>query len=217
MTAKKKKITRAAVAQWEAGDSAPTMDKIEALAQVLGQTSEWILEGKGEMRKARMPGTDDSTNKVSSKLHHNMRVVSVVGAIQAGVWLDAIEWTPHEHYELQLPVSHQYGGIPVVGLEVRGPSMDILYPHGTVVVCAKYLDLGTRPRHGDRVVALRFRDDDDQSFEATVKEYRLDNDGVTRLWPRSTHPEHQTPIVVTPGDDALQVAYKVVGAYRDEG
>lgn len=43
-------ISRAAVAQWESGDTHPGMTKLEGLAQVLGVRLEWLATGKGAKR-----------------------------------------------------------------------------------------------------------------------------------------------------------------------
>lgn len=40
-------VTRGAVAQWEAGNNDPTLDKIQGLAQALKCSSEWLLTGTG--------------------------------------------------------------------------------------------------------------------------------------------------------------------------
>jgi len=56
----------------------------------------------------------------------------------------------------------------------------------------------------------------DGSVEATVKELRIE-DEKQWLWPRSLHPEHQTPIdIEEPGDDVanIEIAGVVVGGYR---
>ena len=45
-------ISRAAVAQWESGETAPTMDKIEPLALCLVTSGEWLLTGQGQIADA---------------------------------------------------------------------------------------------------------------------------------------------------------------------
>lgn len=212
--AKQLGVSRSAVAQWEAGKNAPTMDKIEELSTALGQAGEWIVSGKGTMRQARAADAVNYPKGTVATNVKNMKPVRVVGAIQAGVWLEAVEWPVSEQYEMPLPILPPYHNTPVVALEVRGPSMDVLYPDGSLVVCVKFMDLGRRPRHGERVVALRMRNGE---VEATVKEFRIDPDGTARLWPRSSHPQFQQPVDVTPDKDGPQVAYLVIGSYRPEG
>lgn len=42
------KLTREAVSQWESGDTAPTLDRFEELADLLGVSGEWLLTGRGK-------------------------------------------------------------------------------------------------------------------------------------------------------------------------
>ena len=195
---------------------------INKLARELQQDAAWLEENIGEMRQPRPEGT--RTLPVRRALPGrtldptlDLREIKVIGAVQAGVWLPTVEWPLEDQYEMPLPIQMGYRGFPVQGLMVRGPSMDEIYPHGSIVVCVKFIDLGRDPRSGERVVALRLRHGE---CEATVKEYRVDRDGKARLWPRSTHPDFQRPIAVDdPMDDdadELQIAYLVIGSYRPE-
>lgn len=49
-----------------------------------------------------------------------------------------------------------------------------------------------KPKSGDRVVVQRVSTDG--LYEVTLKEYVVDENGKTWLWPRSTDPDHQAPI-----------------------
>lgn len=109
-------------------------------------------------------------------------------------------------------INPKYRGLEPIALEVRGPSMNRVYPHSTIVICVAYIDLGREPVHGERVVVQRRRGD---VVEASVKEYRRDGDGTPRLWPLSTHPEHQAPIRAADGDEVL-ITHKVISAQIDE-
>lgn len=143
--------------------------------------------------------------------------VPIIGAVQAGVWQDSVEWPPSEHYTLPMLIPTGFQGLTIRGLEVRGPSMDEIYPHGSVVVCAPFIELGRPPRSGERVVAIRTRAMGES--EATIKEYRIDKDGKQRLWPRSTHPDFQAPIAIdAPRDEGedLSITFLVIGSYRPE-
>src|SRR6185437_6658274 len=51
---------------------------------------------------------------------------------------------------------------------------------------------GLRPMNGDHVIVARRNRDG--LFEASLKEYVLNDDGSRWLWPRSTDPEHQAPL-----------------------
>lgn len=73
--------------------------------------------------------------------------------------------------------------------------MDRVYPEGTIVVCIRYSDIGREPKAGERVICLRR--DAGGEYEATIKEYQVDEQGRHILWPRSADPEFQQPIVLT--------------------
>ena len=53
-------ISRAAVAQWEAGDTNPNTSKLGALADVLGVRVEWLAIGKGPMHVGRSSAAWDA-------------------------------------------------------------------------------------------------------------------------------------------------------------
>lgn len=221
-------VSRSAVALWETDSNAPTADKIGPLSKVLGQSAEWILSGRGVPRVAAAPaGPVASTNQffppgvaqhrtIAPDMRLSMRQVPVIGYVQAGVWLQTVELPPADRFDIPLPIQAGFDGFVVQGLVVRGPSMDEVYPHGSILAVVSFLDLGREPRNGERVVALRHRHGE---TEATVKEYRIGKDGRARLWPRSGHPDFQQPVTVDPpnGDDEeLQIAYLVIGSYRPE-
>jgi repressor LexA len=127
--------------------------------------------------------------------------IFVRGAVQAGVWVEAIEWGPADWMEISAPVDPRLGkGVERFGLLLKGSSMNRIYPPGSILICARYYDLPRGPKTGDEVVVLR-RSAQLGGFEATVKEYELDGQGRHVLWPRSYDPEFQTPIII-PGGEA---------------
>lgn len=71
--------------------------------------------------------------------------------------------------------------------------MDRVFPDGTIIIVASYIDIGRDPLPGERVICVR-KDLATGEFEATVKEYAQGLDGQHMLWPRSTDPDHQAPI-----------------------
>lgn len=215
--AKAVEITQQTVQELESGRSQTTR-KILKFADVLKQDPKWLQDGVGQMR--RHHGVVLEPAKFSAGLKDlstgPLRPVRVVGAVQAGEWVESLEWPLGEQYEMPLPIPQGYRGYAVQALEVRGPSMNEVYPPGSVIVVISFIDLGRDPRHGERVVALRLRPGE---FEATVKEFRIDSDGKARLWPRSTHPDFQAPILAEDVDDpeeGLRIAYLVIGSYRPE-
>jgi len=140
----------------------------------------------------------------------------VKGKVQAGEWCEAFEWpeddwqTFYGRPDITVPIESRFG------LKVIGNSMSAVYPHGSIVECVKLMH-GGELISGKRVVVLRQRDD--LEYEATVKEYVVDENGVEWLWPRSLHPEFQTPWRVDqpePGIINVEVVALVVSSIRYE-
>lgn len=147
--------------------------------------------------------------------------VKVVGEVQAGVWREALEWPTEDHFVAPVGANPAFAHVRQFGLLVRGPSMNEIYPDGSIIVCANFMDLGFDPKPGNRVVVLR-RSPHDHECEATVKELRRDAAGDYWLWPRSTDPNFQTPwklrheLAVDDNEDVRIVAL-VTGSFRPEG
>lgn len=154
---------------------------------------------------------------VPSELHF----VRVRGAVEAGAWKEAVEWPEEDWYPVPAVPMPAYTDMPQFALEVRGPSMNAVYPDGSMVVCVFLMHLSREPRSGERVVVERRRSG---FVEATVKEYVVE-DGVPKLYPRSDHPKHQEPIVLQTGlqdgedenqDEQTRITAVVVGSFRPE-
>lgn len=141
--------------------------------------------------------------------------VRVTGEVEAGVWKDAAEWPETEQYTIEVPAHGPTPGARRFALRVAGRSMDLLYPEGTLVICAPLADVGRGPRSGDRVIVERRCADG--RIEATCKEYVIDDRGNAWLWPRSTAPEHQQPIPLADQDTIeVRLSALVIGSYRPE-
>lgn len=144
-----------------------------------------------------------------------MRRIVVHGAVQAGHWNEALEWPDEDRYNISVPIDPKYAGYPQFGLEVHGPSMNRRYPEGAVLVCIRLADMPVEPKEGRRYIVQRIRPDG--SYEATVKEYSTVPDGVPRLWPRSHHPNHQSPIPLTgTSGETIALHAIVIGSYIPE-
>jgi SOS-response transcriptional repressor LexA len=138
--------------------------------------------------------------------------IVVMGAVQAGNFVEAVEWPEEKQYLVNTPKMAEYQGMEHLALEVRGDSMNEVYPPNSVVICVRVVDLEREIRDGERVVVLSHQG---ALTEATVKELRTDAEGARWLWPRSTSPAHQSPVRVDSHD--LEVMALVVGSYRPEG
>lgn len=143
--------------------------------------------------------------------------VPVVGEIMAGLFREAIrvdDLSP----SINIGPEPRYSGFPRFALRVRGPSMNLLYPDGSFVVCIEFADLGRDPKHGERVIVYRINSDG--LIEATCKEFVVDGNGAAWLWPRSSDPHFQTPWPLSNGHPAdiesVSVHALVIGSYRPE-
>lgn len=144
--------------------------------------------------------------------------IAIRGIVRAGHWDEAAEFSSGDWDYVQVP--RPDGFTELFGLRVRGRSMDIDYPPGSILVCAPIHSISRAPRHGDHLIIHRTRADG--LVEATVKELRVDEQGRCWLWPKSTQPEHQAPIPIpeTPADadlgesESIEIAALVVADYR---
>jgi SOS-response transcriptional repressor LexA len=134
------------------------------------------------------------------------------GYVEAGAWKEAVELDPSEWRSVDVPVPSRFQG-RARALGVRGTSMNIDYPDGSVAIWVPMLDFRP-PQDGDDVVVYSFRDD--AQVEATLKRYREVN-GEKWLWPHSTDPLHQAPINTRdPGEGIREISIMgiVIGSYR---
>lgn len=206
------KISQQALSQIEDGTTRRSR-YIPEIALALNTTERWILTGKG------LKDVPAGTLLVPVPLGQ----VMVVGAVQAGVFREALQWPEDDWKSAPVSALNAWKHLPQFGLDVRGPSMNRIYPDGSTVICVNWWDAGLENGQlsGKRVVVLR-RDPDGGGVEATVKEIHIDEFGVFWLWPKSTDPNYQTPWRVeslTPksdDNDDIRIAALVIGAFVPE-
>nr|WP_321985361.1 S24 family peptidase [uncultured Lichenicoccus sp.] len=160
----------------------------------------------------------------------SLKTIYVKGAVQAGLWTDAVEWDGTDWTPIHIPDDSRFPGIERFGLLVRGRSMDRVYAEGSIVIIVRFADIARDPHPGERVVVVRRSPTGDQ-YEATIKSYDITEDNRVVLWPQSTDPEYQVPIILprrteevtAGGNDGDQAGYPdlvimglVVGSYRIE-
>jgi SOS-response transcriptional repressor LexA len=136
----------------------------------------------------------------------------VVGNVEAGAFREAVEWDRSLWYAVDVPVPERFRKV-AKALAVRGPSMNLEYPEGSIVIWVDVLD-ARPPAHEDHVIVYAHANDG--TVEATIKEFRI-VDNRRWLWPRSSDPSHQTPIdLESPGDgiDRVEIKGLVLGGYK---
>lgn len=160
----------------------PRGETLQRLARVLDCSITYLL---GE--------NDDLSAAVDMPAGNAVRVF-VRGTVQAGEWREAVEMPREDWTYFDLPADGRYPGVERFLLKVIGPSMNQIFSDGAVIECVRFFDIGRMPRDGDYVVVHRARSDG--LYEATVKQYMIDEKGKGWLWPRSNDPAHQQPIAL---------------------
>ena len=179
------------------GTSQPQIDRLEKGDRGLDQDWLFRLAKALECQPADLlPAAPSGPDTIP------VRRIQVMGAVQAGVFKEAVEWPPEDRFEFDAIVDPVFQKCPVFGLKVVGPSMNRVFPEGSYAICVKLIDLGEdfELRSGRYVVVLRHSEDGLDEWEATIKQFEKDGDGIAWLWPRSDHPEFQTPIKVNGRD-----------------
>jgi len=122
------------------------------------------------------------------------RPVSVRRYLEAGSWLKSNEWPDADWYQILVPDDLDLRGRDLHGAEARGPSMNKVYPEGSVIVYADAPGSNDESMINSHVVVERIRIDG--QVEITVKKLVRDEDGKHWLMPESTDPRHQQPLQV---------------------
>ncbi|QEX18526.1 hypothetical protein FRZ44_38330 [Hypericibacter terrae] len=199
-------VKQPSITQAEKGKSLEPRFVIDA-ARHFGVRPEWLRGDDDGPREAEAP-----TASVSS--------IAVIGHVQAGEWRAAYVWDRDQWYPIAIPPDRRYPRVERLALEVRGDSMNKLYPPGSILVAVRYADIGKRPAAGERVICLRHNVTD--QVEATVKELELEK-GVLSLVARTTNPRRYPPIRIDGGKtapltlqesgDEIEIFARVTGAY----
>lgn len=161
------------VSKWERAMFMPSPSVLFKIAQLVGKSVDEVF---GTQAEAEMLG----------------RRVRVIGELAAGSFREAVEWTHDEQYDVAVMLPHKYDSTPLQGFVVRGDSMNLLYPDGSIVYVAPLHAFPEAPKNGQIVMVMRR--DQNGLTEATLKEFVVDEHGKKWLWPRSRSPEHQAPI-----------------------
>lgn len=191
-------LPQSVISDWERGVLLSWRDYWDRLVTILG------------LEERHFATAGETSGGVNTSAVHQ---IPVVGEVQGGAFRMAYEFPPDERDSIPVSAAAYpaYEGVQLRALRVTGPSVNELYPDGTFVVVVSAADTDVRP--GDKVVVFRRQGG---LCESTIKEVRLEGERVA-LYPRSTHPDHQTPIYLDVEDqDSPEIAYVVIGSYRAE-
>lgn len=187
------------------------------LAKLADAADVSVPELVAALEEGKLPIARSSDSVATLAIPDGFRMVGIVGSVEAGVWREALQWDEEDVRRFTVPVPPAFSNMNIFGLEVRGPSMNELYPNKTVVFCVRFLDLQREPRSGERVVV--YRRTAGELMEATLKEFIVDDKGHKWLRPRSTAPEFQKAWRVHEGakdEHEFEVHALVIGSYRPE-
>ncbi|MBG1232996.1 helix-turn-helix domain-containing protein [Aestuariivirga litoralis] len=144
--------------------------------------------------------------------HHR---IPLVGEVQAGKWRATDEpWEDPEVFDIPLP--EPYKGLRPFALRVLGPSMNSIYPEGSILICCHVEELQEDPIPGKRYIIEDC--DEADGIETTVKEFVVDAEGRPWAWPRSTHPEFQSPMPLDIGrpGHTIRIKARVIFSLKGE-
>ena len=185
------------ISRWEAEDDEPLAHNWDRMAELSGLSRSYIRYGELGDALATVP----------------LKRLLVRGAVQAGAWREAMEWPEDDWKPFPVPAeSARYPGIPLFGLEVRGNSMDEIFPEGTILGCINLIHNPVDITPGKYVIVQRINDTGE--VEATVKEIHQDEEGTIWLVPRSTDPRHKAWIRADENGH-VQIVALVATATRD--
>lgn len=144
-----------------------------------------------------------------------VRMVSMRGCVQAGAWAETWEIDDDDQPMVAIPDDPAFRNLKLFAVETRGPSMNRVYPEGTVLVVSDYIDHAEPLAVGRRYIVERERPDGLR--EATVKTLWQDRDGKPWLLPESDDPMHQQPIAIDSAEgDTIRILGRVVFMVRRE-
>lgn len=200
-------VNQSTIQRWEENKIAPGWHHVSSLADLYDVSANDLLDDvvAGAPRLKKLPPRRAAQPAAEVDRTAPMRFVSipVVGEVQAGAWRESIEWDADDQYPVAIPApNHGSDGSMMRGYVVKGKSMNVLYPEGTIVFVIPTIANRLKPKSGDRVLVSR--KNADGLYEATLKEYVVEG-GRKWLWPRSTDPEFQSPIRYDKDSDEVTI------------
>lgn len=183
-------VDQSTVSKWERGLQTPRTEAYLAISNLFGVPLAELA--------AAAEFTEDEQQVTSMEIWASLK-----GVVQAGVFISPEEIPEPDQTTLRVPQPSDFAYSEAQAFIVRGNSMNLVYPEGTIVFAIPTIDNNLEPEDGDRVIVQTMNGSGE--YEVTIKEYRIDNKGRAILWPRSTDPEFQTPIIIEANHDYVEV------------
>ena len=146
----------------------------------------------------------------------DFREVRIASYVEAGKPKESLEWPDDQHRVVYVPDLGGLEGARLFGAEVKGPSMNKVYPEGTFIVFTDNEELQEAYVPGKNYVFERTLIDGE--LEYTVKTYYEDQQGGQWLLPQSDDPLFQQPVSVSDMREGeyLKIVGRVVYSIRIE-
>ena len=188
----------------------------QALADLVGLSQPAIQKIEtGETRRSKfLPEIERVLGLSSDASRPDVMLANVRGIVAAGAWLEE-EAFAHEEFEPVPYVPLKHTGMKQFAFLIRGDSVDqARLLDGDYAICVDYWETRTHARTDDLVVVERRRAG---TVERTCKVLKVTAEGY-ELWPRSSNPKWQTPIIVmrqhTPDTaEEVEIVALVIGKY----
>lgn len=201
------KTDQSQIQRLENGKRRITRDWAVALSAALKLSPEELLFGAN---------TTNHQSVIDSPVSLAVTFVPVRGETAAGRWMEQ-DYVAFDTPEMAPVVPGAYAAADQFAFRVVGNSMDLeRIFDGWYVVCVPYWIARVAPADQDVVVVERRRG---SMIERTCKQIKLTATTI-ELWPRSTDPKHQTPIVVPRSEDmtesdgtTIEIVGLVIGRY----
>ncbi len=195
-----------------------TLDEVAKLADTSNQMLGMLERGDRQLTQKWMERLAPIYKVSPSELlpvKSTSHRIQLQGEVQAGKW-NARDQQDIELEYFDLPLPEAYENLRPYALRVVGPSMNAIYPEGTILICCHLEDLCEQPIPGKRYIIDNI--DPADGIETTVKEFVIDQDGRPWAWPRSNHPLHQEPVALDHGQNGhtIQIKAKVIFSLRGE-
>lgn len=168
-----------------------SIEAMAAIARVLGTSVNYLMTG--------VEISQPPVAKVKLDASLSQIKIYILGEVAAGVWVEeTMSLSMADAVESVFPADPRYPIDAQYDLVVRGTSIDKIAREGDLLRCIDVVKAGIEVRDGDLVICRRTRG---QLVEVTAKRVRRRAAGAMELWPESTDPRWQEPILVG-GDDA---------------
>lgn len=195
-------ITASTVNQWLSDLTKPGAKSAYRLAEFLGVSQKWLIEGKGAPFAQGLFGVAQTVADYNVSQVPLSKLVPVISWVAAGGFCEAADpFLPGQADEwIACPTK---GGPNVYGLKVRGDSMTAThgksYPDGCVI----FVDPDLRsPVNGQRVIACV-----EGASEVTFKVFVQD---AGKVWLKPLNPQHPSIF------DPFKVVGTVIGKWEGE-